>query len=658
MSSKGLPQNSKSAMPPGGISFSLLGWGYFNDSLLAAGLMALMVAALHWSPTKWAISQRDHCRAGDFTTVLFAVITVIQFQRFSVHGIYEILRVTPYCFFPLLLTQVACVGQRIPLGALVYGMRKLPEGLRPVDVTPLYMVTCILASSPAVEKTGAYLVFWLSLIIMVVVRGSPRRFGAMQTVLALILALALTALALDTSGRVRRFAEGAVMYWLSQLPWSGGDPNQAVTAIGAIGRLKLSDQIRIRIRSESPVGVPLRLHQAAYDSYSFGNWKASAAPFEALDRDRHAASWSFGPNPDPAEEMLHLSFQHKRELSLLPLPPGTRRVSSAEIAEIQRNRFGTIMSESPPGALEFSVPKPGARASDVYGPVTPTDLAVPTAYAATMRTIGAEIGLDAGDQRQRSKAIQAFFLNKFSYSLIQPGRLGFRIPLTEFLTKTRRGHCELFATATVLLLRTAGIPARYAVGYIVDEFSTLESSYVARDRHAHAWALAYLEDRWQVIDTTPSSWFADEQSVVSDWQTLSDVVAWVRYRLQRLSRFDLEEHSQEALWLVPFLAALLYWRLRRSANAVRVKRPSPAATPAPDSDLLLELTAALRTRGHEPAPGDTIARFLARSAPAESNGVQLADLCRVYYRVRFGTASAGLSEELRLSVGRYVAGLR
>ncbi|MBT8330725.1 MAG: transglutaminase-like domain-containing protein, partial [Deltaproteobacteria bacterium] len=39
--------------------------------------------------------------------------------------------------------------------------------------------------------------------------------------------------------------------------------------------------------------------------------------------------------------------------------------------------------------------------------------------------------------------------------------------IENFLTRSRSGHCEYFATATVLLLRQAGIPARYARGYSV-----------------------------------------------------------------------------------------------------------------------------------------------------------------------------------------------
>jgi transglutaminase-like putative cysteine protease len=55
-------------------------------------------------------------------------------------------------------------------------------------------------------------------------------------------------------------------------------------------------------------------------------------------------------------------------------------------------------------------------------------------------------------------------------------------------------------------LRAAGIPARYAIGFSVSEYSPLEGAYVARRRHAYAWALAWLEGRWRDFDATPPDW--------------------------------------------------------------------------------------------------------------------------------------------------------
>ena len=60
-------------------------------------------------------------------------------------------------------------------------------------------------------------------------------------------------------------------------------------------------------------------------------------------------------------------------------------------------------------------------------------------------------------------------------------------PIEQFLRDDRRGHCQYFASALVMMLRSQGIPARIVVGYRTDEYNDLGRYYVARQLHAHAW---------------------------------------------------------------------------------------------------------------------------------------------------------------------------
>lgn len=74
-----------------------------------------------------------------------------------------------------------------------------------------------------------------------------------------------------------------------------------------------------------------------------------------------------------------------------------------------------------------------------------------------------------------------------------------------FLTQSHRGYCVHFATSTVLLLRSAGIPARYVTGYAVDG-QTQGWNQVTEDQ-AHAWVEYYVQGvGWQVLDPTPASY--------------------------------------------------------------------------------------------------------------------------------------------------------
>lgn len=77
-----------------------------------------------------------------------------------------------------------------------------------------------------------------------------------------------------------------------------------------------------------------------------------------------------------------------------------------------------------------------------------------------------------------------------------------------FLFKQKSGYCQHFASSAVLLLRSKGIPARYATGFCLppEEFTEDGDGFTAnvRDSHAHAWAEIYLADRgWIPVEFTP-----------------------------------------------------------------------------------------------------------------------------------------------------------
>ena len=78
-------------------------------------------------------------------------------------------------------------------------------------------------------------------------------------------------------------------------------------------------------------------------------------------------------------------------------------------------------------------------------------------------------------------------------------------PILLFLQENRAGHCELFASAAVLLLRQSGIPARYVTGFLCLERHPSGDYYVSRLGHAHAWVEAFdrQKRKWVMLDPTP-----------------------------------------------------------------------------------------------------------------------------------------------------------
>ena len=84
-----------------------------------------------------------------------------------------------------------------------------------------------------------------------------------------------------------------------------------------------------------------------------------------------------------------------------------------------------------------------------------------------------------------------------------------RMPLDQndlamwFLEDGARGYCVHFATAATVLLRAAGIHARYVEGYMIE---TQPGQTVAvEQRHGHAWVEYYIQGAgWIILDATPA----------------------------------------------------------------------------------------------------------------------------------------------------------
>jgi transglutaminase-like putative cysteine protease len=97
--------------------------------------------------------------------------------------------------------------------------------------------------------------------------------------------------------------------------------------------------------------------------------------------------------------------------------------------------------------------------------------------------------------------LEYFRRNEFFYTL-QPPPLG-RDSVDEFLFDTRRGFCEHYASAFVVLMRALGVPARVVTGYHGGEVNAVDGAFTVRQADAHAWAEVWLAGRgWVQVDPT------------------------------------------------------------------------------------------------------------------------------------------------------------
>jgi transglutaminase-like putative cysteine protease len=105
------------------------------------------------------------------------------------------------------------------------------------------------------------------------------------------------------------------------------------------------------------------------------------------------------------------------------------------------------------------------------------------------------------DRRYISAVLQWFHSEPFFYTLAPP-LLEESAPVDMFLFDTRRGFCEHYASAFVVLLRAVGIPARVVTGYQGGEINPRGGYMIVRQSDAHAWAEAVVDGQWQRFDPT------------------------------------------------------------------------------------------------------------------------------------------------------------
>jgi len=126
------------------------------------------------------------------------------------------------------------------------------------------------------------------------------------------------------------------------------------------------------------------------------------------------------------------------------------------------------------------------------------------ALDARIPALAAQITAAAPTNYDKAAALEAYLRTHFGYTL-QLSRSRTRDPLAEFLFTRRQGHCEYFASAMAVMLRTLHIPSRLVNGFRTGEFNDLTSQYVIRASDAHSWVEAYFpEYGWVSFDPTPA----------------------------------------------------------------------------------------------------------------------------------------------------------
>jgi len=372
--------------------------------------------------------------------------------------------------------------------------------------------------------------------------------------------------------KMQNAMEGVLGGLLADLFRALPDQRECPTRIGHQGQIPLSGKIALRLRPEPGGFAPALLREATWDAYRRETWLASNNDFSTTPAGNNDTAKLLPANPLSIE--VEIARYYENGEGILALPHGTFEIDGVP-AIVKTNRLGVTMIDSGPGLLDMRAFFGPGRSFD--SPPCERDLVVPEAEKPVLAELAAELKLARMTEGQKIRAIERFFAdpaNHFTYSLNAPwqhDRMNQPTALGYFLRQSRSGHCEYFATATVLLLRQAGV----------------------RARDAHAWALAYHSDTglWDQIDTTPADRDKAEGAQPPWWEPASDALSNLYFQFSKW-RWNKTSYAHYSIWLlVPMILYLVGRILLTQRRQHPASGPDDAAHRPPwpglDSELYL-----------------------------------------------------------------------
>jgi hypothetical protein len=573
------------------------------------------------------------------------------------HGTWMILKWLPVILAPLLIAQLYSTAGCINLSVLflfrkkqiLYGRRKP----RYIDLSFIYLTVCIFGAGFVNNRNGLFYIGMMGLAIWALWSYRSR-----QSPLAVWLVLIAVVGGAGFLGQIGLSALHTVVEQKTTgLFMPSDDSYRKYAQIGDIQDEKLSGRIVFRARTGGIDERSLLLREATYDTFnaSLSIWSVSRKNYSRLSNGHDPNSWQLATESDAARSCT-IAQSLKGKEKLLKLPGGAFQVENLKVARAEINDYGAVKVRGG-GLTRYSAHY--GRGSPLLSAPATRDLDIPRQESNVIQNIADQLNLQSLSPSETLKKIKSFFAAEFTYSLKPKSKQRNLTKIQNFLTRSRSGHCEYFATATVLLLRQAGIPARYARGYSVNPSDTMGDWCLVRSSYAHAWAVAYVDNTWVNLDTTPGNWQAMEREQQplweKFWQPIKDFASGFVFEFAQW-RQNMHDNGYLKYFLLLLLPLLLWavWRItaklrhmRKLKKAIVLKEDKPVQIAGSDS-AFYRIERRLNALGLRRYCWETPLTWLNRIERTADLAVSLGvprELLMLHYRYRFDPQGLSADEK-------------
>ncbi len=178
-------------------------------------------------------------------------------------------------------------------------------------------------------------------------------------------------------------------------------------------------------------------------------------------------------------------------------------------------------------------------------------LSLPPSLPERVRELARQITAGKTNPYEKAKAIESYLRTNYPYDLEVPAPPEGQDVADYFLFDLKKGYCDYYATAMVVLARSSGLPARFVSGYAPGSYDALNAEYIVRELNAHSWAEIYFpEIGWVEFEPTASQPEIERRKIIlpdTSMQTQQPAV------VQLIRRFHLE---QAVYWIAPMSGIL------------------------------------------------------------------------------------------------------
>ncbi len=658
---------------------AVAGSGYLDQAtiaLTAAGLLARALAICG------IVRLRISDRATTIATAVYAVFFAADYFLLS----HDFLSATVHLLFFLAVMKIltARSNRDYLYTAIIAFLELLAAAILSVNFNFILFLTLYLLFAIAALTSGE--IRRSAARAVVTARTGSRRFSPRLALLAVLVTGGILTLTGGLFFLLPRTAEAAFARLISPRIYLPGFSNQVT--LGEMGEIKTDSRpvMHIKIYSALPV-LPMKWRGGVLTEFDGKRWSTSNPrpdPIEVTDDHvdlvpidaRHPGNrinyhidlepldndtMFFAGTPETLDLRARVIYRFDGPVYRL----GRRTPQGLHYDAYSRleDRPETSLPPYPPPVLSLA-----ARQNALQLP--PLDDRIPA--LARRFTAGTLTDLE------RARGIERALRTGYGYTLdLAQGQVA--DPLAYFLFTRRKGHCEYFASAMAVMLRTVGIPARLATGFQSGIYNPVSDLWLVRASDAHSWVEAWISGRgWTTFDPTPpdpgarsslafltslalyvdaAETFWQEWVVTYDIARQGSLAGRIEQGAHRMgirgfdslvslgqlwNRYVLPGARRFGVWLVaiPVVAVLLWMAgaplLRRVHWRKRVARVRRGQASVADATLLYQrMLHLLKRRGYQKPPWFTPAEFAA-SLPATQLGRAVSEFTLTYNALRFG----------------------